>query len=47
MTKMTVLQPGDPIPSLNVALPGGHTLPLPDALADRLGVVMSLISLHL
>jgi hypothetical protein len=27
---MTVLQPGDPFPSLTVALPGGRTLRLPD-----------------
>jgi peroxiredoxin len=40
MTQMTVLQPGDPFPSLTVALPGGRTLRLPDALADRFGVVL-------
>ena len=40
MTKMTVLQPGDPFPSLTVALPGGRTLRLPDALAGRFGVVL-------
>src|SRR5260370_31859127 len=40
MTEMTVLQPGDPFPSLTVALPGGRTLRLPDALAGRFGVVL-------
>jgi hypothetical protein len=30
MTQMTVLQPGDPFPSLTVALPGGRTLRLLD-----------------
>ena len=37
MTQMTVLQPGEPFPSLTVALPGGRTLRLPDALAVRPG----------
>jgi peroxiredoxin len=36
---MTVLQPGDPFPSLTVALPSG-ILRLPDALAGRFGVVL-------
>ena len=40
MTKMTVLQPGDTFPSLTVALPGGRTLRLPDALTGRFGVVL-------
>ena len=40
MTEMTVLQPGDPFPSLTVALPGGRTLRLPDALTGRFGVVL-------
>jgi peroxiredoxin len=40
MTQMTVLQAGDPFPSLTVALPGGRTLRLPDALAGRFGVVL-------
>jgi len=40
MTQMTVLQPGDPFPSLTAALPGGRTLRLPDALAGRFGVVL-------
>ena len=37
---MTVLQPGDPFPSLTVALPSGQALRLPDALAGRFGVVL-------
>jgi peroxiredoxin len=37
---MTVLQPGDPFPSLTVALPGGRTLLLPDALTGRFGIVL-------
>ena len=41
MTQMTVLQPGDPFPPLTVALPGGRALRLPDALAGRFGVVLS------
>jgi len=40
MTQMTVLQPGDPFPSLTVALPGGRALRLPDALAGHFGVVL-------
>ena len=40
MTQMTVLQPGDRFPSLTVALPGGRSLRLPDALAGRFGVVL-------
>src|ERR1700693_2815065 len=40
MTKMTVLQPGDPFPSLTVALPGDRPLRLPDALAGHFGVVL-------
>jgi peroxiredoxin len=40
MTQMTVLQPGDQFPSLTVALPGGRTLRLPDALAGRFGVIL-------
>src|SRR3984893_5132185 len=40
MTQMTVLHPGDPFPSLTVALPGGRALRLPDALAGRFGVVL-------
>ena len=40
MTQMTVLQPGDPFPSVTVFLPGGRTLRLPDVLAGRFGVVL-------
>jgi peroxiredoxin len=40
MTQMTVLQPGDPFPSLTAAPPGGRTLRLPDAPAGRFGVVL-------
>jgi len=40
MTQMTVLQPGDPFPSLTVALPRGRALRLPGALAGRYGVVL-------
>src|SRR5947207_8751361 len=40
MTQMTVLQPGDPFPSLTVALSGGGALRLHDALAGRFGVVL-------
>ncbi len=37
---MTLLQPGDRFPTLTVALPGGETLSLPDALAGGFGVVL-------
>jgi peroxiredoxin len=37
---MAQLSPGDPFPSLTVALPGGDTLTLPDALAGSFGVVL-------
>jgi peroxiredoxin len=37
---MTLLQPGDRLPTLTVALPGGETLSLPDALAGGFGVVL-------
>jgi peroxiredoxin len=37
---MPLLRPGDPFPSLTVALPGGGTLTLPDALAGGFGVVL-------
>src|SRR5580704_14876961 len=40
MTKMTVLQPGDPFPSVTVSLPGGRPLRLPDAVVGRFGVVL-------
>jgi peroxiredoxin len=37
---MTLLHPGDKFPNLNVALPGGGRLELPDALAGHFGVVL-------
>lgn len=37
---MTLLNPGDRFPDLTVALPGGETLNLPDALAGHFGVVL-------
>ncbi len=37
---MTLLHPGDRFPTLTVALPGGETLSLPDALAGGFGVVL-------
>ncbi|WP_432868489.1 peroxiredoxin family protein [Microbispora rosea] len=37
---MTLLHPGDRFPDLAVALPGGETLHLPDALAGSFGVVL-------
>ncbi len=37
---MTLLNPGDQFPTLTVALPGGDTLSLPDALAGGFGVVL-------
>ena len=37
---MTLLHPGDRFPTLAVALPGGETLSLPDALAGGFGVVL-------
>ncbi|MEU8175199.1 peroxiredoxin family protein [Microbispora hainanensis] len=37
---MTLLNPGDRFPDLDVALPGGETLRLPDALAGSFGVVL-------
>ena len=40
MTQMTLLQPGDPFPTLTVALPEGCALRLPDALAGHYGVVL-------
>lgn len=35
-----MLSPGDSFPALTVALPGGDTLDLPDALAGHFGVVL-------
>jgi len=37
---MTLLNPGDPFPTLAVTLPGGDTLSLPDTLAGGFGVVL-------
>jgi peroxiredoxin len=37
---MALLHPGDKFPSLNVALPGGASLRLPDALQGHFGVVL-------
>jgi peroxiredoxin len=37
---MTLLHPGDRFPALSVALPGGDTLSLPDALTGGFGVVL-------
>jgi peroxiredoxin len=37
---MTLLKPGDQFPALTLALPGGHSLALPDALAGGFGVVL-------
>jgi peroxiredoxin len=37
---MTLLHPGDHFPTLNVPLPGGETLSLPDALSGGFGVVL-------
>jgi peroxiredoxin len=37
---MPLLNPGDPFPALEVVLPGGETLRLPDALAGHYGVVL-------
>ena len=37
---MPLLNPGDAFPTLDVALPGGETLRLPDALAGHYGVVL-------
>ncbi len=40
MTQMTLLHPGDPFPTLTVALAEGRALRLPDALAGHYGVVL-------
>src|ERR1700761_2808491 len=40
MTQKTPPRPGDPFPTLTVALPEGRTLRLPDALAGHYGVVL-------
>lgn len=39
MTQMALLHPGDPFPTLTVALPEGRALRLPDALAGHYSVV--------
>ncbi|MFI7609428.1 peroxiredoxin family protein [Micromonospora sp. NPDC049366] len=38
---MSLLHPGEQFPALTLSLPGGETLPLPDALAGGFGVVLS------
>src|ERR1700750_1162146 len=40
MTQTTLLHPGDPVPTLPVALPEGRALRLPDPLAGHYGVVL-------
>jgi peroxiredoxin len=40
MTQQTPLHPGDPFPTLTVALPEGRALHLPDSLAGHYGVVL-------
>ena len=40
MTQKTPLHPGEPFPTLTVALPEGRTLHLPDNLAGHYGVVL-------
>jgi peroxiredoxin len=40
MIQKTPLRPGDPFPTLTVALPEGRTLRLPDNLAGHYGVVL-------
>ena len=40
MRKTKHLHPGDPFPALTVALPGGHTLRLPDDLAGHCSVIL-------
>jgi peroxiredoxin len=42
MRTTNLLEPGDPFPTVAVALPGGDTLTLPDALAGHFGVVLLL-----
>jgi peroxiredoxin len=37
---MTLLHPGDKFPALTVALPGGDSLQLPDAVRGHYGVVL-------
>jgi hypothetical protein len=40
MTNTSRLHRGDPFPALTLALPGGRTLRLPDALAGHSGVIL-------
>ena len=40
MAKTNLLHPSDRFPTLTVALPGGRTLRLPDALAGHFGVIL-------
>jgi peroxiredoxin len=40
MTAMTPLRPGDPLPALTVALPGGRTFRLSGASAGHFSVVL-------
>jgi peroxiredoxin len=40
VTQTTLLHPGDPFPTLTLALPEGRALRLPDALAGHYGVVL-------
>ena len=40
MRTTNLLEPGDPFPTVEVALAGGDTLTLPDALAGHFGVVL-------
>src|SRR6201987_2130496 len=40
MNEMTLLHPADPFPVLTTALPGGHVLRLPDALAGHFSVIL-------
>ena len=37
---MPLLHPGDTFPGLTLTVPGGRTVPLPDSLAGRFGVVL-------
>jgi peroxiredoxin len=42
MRTTNLLEPGDPFPTVEVAVAGGDTLTLPDALAGHFGVVLLL-----
>jgi peroxiredoxin len=39
-SRMSLLSPGDPFPTLELTQPGGQTLTLPDAFAGSFGVVL-------